>query len=85
MVRKLLADQETTKAAHSTMGKAKSFQGIQKSRSSVLNGLEPICQGMNCCLEGEPLPRYGSRSMADKSSSKIVFGAGAWAAMSWSA
>ena len=60
MVRKLLADQETTKAAYSTMGKANNLHGVQNANANVLIGLGQGCQSLNCCLEGVPLPRYGS-------------------------
>ena len=61
-VRKELADQDTTKAENSTMGKRKSFHGMKRSRAILLKGCAFGWNGIHCCLEGVPFPRYGSRS-----------------------
>jgi hypothetical protein len=62
IVKKELQDQETTKAANSTMGKANNFHGIQRSRNIALKGCAFDWKSFHCCLLGVPLPRYGSRS-----------------------
>ena len=52
---------ETTKAANSTIGKANSFHGIQRSRIMLRSGEGLGWKRLNCFLAGEPLPRKGSR------------------------
>lgn len=62
MVRKELADHETTNELHSTIGNANSFHGIQRSSRMLLIGCALFCQILNCHFAGVPLCRYGSRS-----------------------
>ena len=56
-MRKEEADQETTKAANSTMGNAKSLSGIQRSRRMVRMGCALGTKNLNCDFEGLPLWR----------------------------
>ena len=51
-VRKTLADQETLKAANSTMGKQRSFHGTQKLISRFFRLWPSSCQSLNCCFDG---------------------------------
>ncbi len=74
IVRNEEALQDTTNEANSTIGNAKSFQGIQRSRSMVFRGCALVWKSWNCCLLGDPLPRYGSRcAVVDLTSSLVRF------------
>ena len=59
-VRNILADQETLKAANSTIGKDSSFQGIQKLANSFCGLRSSSCHNLNCCFDGYPFPSHGS-------------------------
>ena len=55
-MRNELAVQDTPKHANSTIGKAKSFHGVQKAMKRSLSGVAVGWKRRNCCFDGLPLP-----------------------------